>query len=59
MSCPPVRFSPSVWPLHCLLALKRTPCIWVRAEEGGAGRLGQGERVQQKENPGPASLSSA
>ena len=31
MSCPPVRFCPSVWPLHSLLALKTTPCIWVRA----------------------------
>lgn len=59
MSCPPVRFCPSVWPRHSLLALMRTPCIWVRTEEGGAGRLGQGERVQQKENPGGASLPSA
>lgn len=40
MSCPPVRFCPSVWPRHSLLALMRTPCIWVRTEEGGAGRLG-------------------
>lgn len=59
MSCPPLRLRQSAWPLHSLMVLKQTPYIWVRTEDGGAGRLGQGKRVQQKENPALASLPSA
>lgn len=55
MSFPPARLRPSAWPLHSLLALKRTPCIWVRIEEGEAGRLGQGKRAQPWRSPGEAS----